>query len=83
VDKGKVGNFALRQSVGGMAKSALFGRTLIFKPLIINVALLGKIFNCISQKADRGPPSPVPWLLYGSLPRPCVSHVERENESVG
>lgn len=58
---GKVENFTLRQSVGGMGKSALPSRNFL-KFLLINVALLGKIFYLASQ--NTGSLSPAPRQLY-------------------
>lgn len=81
--KGKVGNFALRQSVGGMGKSVLSGRN-YSKPLMVNVALFGKMLLGFPVNRYRASvPCTPATLQYGILPRTCVSHVMRGNEPVG
>lgn len=67
------------QSVGGMGKFAVSGRNFL-KPLIINVALLGKIFCSASRKTDQGLH---PWLhgyftVRGFARNLCFSCSERK-----
>lgn len=55
-------NFTLRESVGGMGKSAFSGKN-YFELLIINVGWLGKIFYSASRKVVTGSPFLAPWPL--------------------
>ena len=60
--KERLKNLTLRDSVGGMGKSAFSGRN-YFELLIINVGWLGKIFSLASRKVVTGSPFLAPWPL--------------------